>query len=131
MSALAAFVYYKASTMSGFGETAGSPGIFPAVVSGVILLCAVAIWREGASPPSAGRSETERFTPAAIVTMIAVTVYALLMKWFGFAVASVVYLSASFLWFRATLWWKALLIAGIAVASTGLLFRYVFQVILP
>ncbi|MDQ7859630.1 MAG: tripartite tricarboxylate transporter TctB family protein [Armatimonadota bacterium] len=130
--ALAVFVFYRASRMSSFGTDPGSPGVFPALVALVLLVCALLIWRErpapgGASPAADGGG----VTATALIAALMAIAYGVVLRKLGFIGASVLYLAASFLWLRASAWWKSILLAGVAVAITFVVFRHVFLVILP
>lgn len=130
--ALAVFVFYRASRMSNFGHDPGSPGVFPALVAAVLLLCAVLIWREGARGPGDARApDGGAVTSTALVAALMTIVYGAVLRNLGFIGASLIYLTVMFLWLRAAAWWKSVLMAGIAVAVTFVVFRQVFLVMLP
>jgi hypothetical protein len=129
--ALAGFVFYRASRMSNFGSDPGSPGVFPAVIALVLLVCALLIWRESTSGRSAQAFDIERVTSVGLIAAVMAVLYGAVLRPLGFAAASFLYLAASFLWLRATTWWKGVLLAIATVAVTFVVFRHVFLVILP
>ncbi|MDR7420300.1 MAG: tripartite tricarboxylate transporter TctB family protein [Armatimonadota bacterium] len=132
--ALAGFVFHRASRMSNFGHDPGSPGVFPALVALILLVCALLIWRErpatgNASPAPA--SDGGGVTTTALIAAGLAIAYGVILRKVGFVGASTLYLAASFLWLRASTWWKAILLSIVAVAVTFVVFRHVFLVILP
>lgn len=130
--ALAVFVFNQASRMSNFGTDPGSPGVFPALVALVLLVCALLIWRERpAADGTAPASDGGGVTATALIAAATAIAYGVVLRKLGFVGASVLYLTASFLWLRASAWWKSILLAVAAVAFTFVLFRRVFLVILP
>jgi hypothetical protein len=130
--ALAAFVFYRASRMSNFGTDPGSPGVFPALVALVLLVCAVFIWRERPTTGDAAPApDGGRVTATALIAAAIAVAYGVALRKLGFVNASILYLAASFLWLRASSWWKSVLLAVAAVAFTFVMFRHVFLVILP
>lgn len=128
---LAGFVFYRASRMSNFGTDPGSPGVFPALVAVVLLLCALAMWRESAAGEAAPASDVGAVRSTALIAALMAILYGVVLRPLGFVGASLLYLTASFLWLRAASWWKSVLLAVTAVAVTFVVFRQVFLVILP
>lgn len=130
--ALAVFVFHRASRMSHFGTDPGSPGVFPALVALVLLVCALFIWREGTATEEARpASDGGGVTATALIAAAMAIAYGVVLRKLGFVGASVLYLTASFLWLRASAWWKSILLAVATVAFTFVVFRHVFLVILP
>lgn len=130
--ALAVFVFHRASRMSNFGTDPGSPGVFPALVALVLLVCGVFIWREAAGPGDATpASNGGSVTTTALIAAAMAIAYGVVLRKLGFVGASVLYLAASFLWLHASSWWKSILLAVATVALTFVMFRHVFLVILP
>jgi hypothetical protein len=132
--ALGVFVFYRASRMSNFGVDPGSPGVFPALVALILLVCALLIWRERpatdrASPAPA--SDGGGVTATALVAAAMAIAYGVVLRKLGFLGASTLYLAASFLWLRASAWWKSILLSVAAAGITFVVFRHVFLVILP
>ncbi|MDI6771150.1 MAG: tripartite tricarboxylate transporter TctB family protein [bacterium] len=130
--ALAGFVFYRASRMSNFGTDPGSPGVFPALIALVLLSCALLIWRESAAAGEAApASDGGTVRSTALIAALMAILYGAVLRKLGFVGASLLYLTASFLWLRAATWWKSVLLAIAAVAVTFVVFRQVFLVILP
>ena len=120
------FVFQRASRMTQFWSDPGSPGLFPALVAAVFLICAVAIWRQ--APPG---EDPGSLSIWAIIYALMVVAYGALLKPVGYVWASITFLLVSFLWLRAMPWWKSILVAAIATVFTFVVFRYLFIVILP
>ncbi|MDR7451064.1 MAG: tripartite tricarboxylate transporter TctB family protein [Armatimonadota bacterium] len=126
VAALGVFVFERASRMTNFWSDPGSPGLFPALVAAVFIICAVAIWRQG--PPE---DDPGSVSVWAILYALMVVAYGALLKPVGYIGASIAFLLVSFLWLRAMPWWKSILVAVVATGITFAVFRYLFIVILP
>lgn len=126
IAAAGVFVFQQASRMTRFWSDPGSPGVFPALVAAIMLASAVSIWRQG---PSA--EESEPLTIWAVIYALMIVAYGALLKPLGYIWSSMAFLVVSFLWLRALPWWKAILVAGVAVGVTFVVFRHVFIVLLP
>ena len=120
------FVFERASLMTHFWSDPGSPGLFPALVAAVFLICAVAIWRQG--PPT---EDPGSLSIWALIYAAMVIAYGALLKPLGYVWSSVAFLVVSFLWLRAMPWWKSILVAVVATGFTFVVFRHLFIVILP
>ncbi len=129
--ALAGFVFFKASRMSNFGHDPGSPGVFPALVAMVLLLCALLIWQESTAGTASPASDGGAVRSTALIAALMAVLYGVVLRKLGFVGASFLYLAVSFMWLRATTWWKSILLAVAAVAFTFVVFRHVFLVLLP
>ncbi len=126
IAAMGIFVFERASRMTSFWSDPGSPGLFPALVAAVFLVCAVAIWRQGPSEDA-----PEAPSVWAIIYALLIVAYGALLKPLGYIWASVGFLVVSFFWLRAMPWWKSLLVAAVATGIAFVVFRYLFIVILP
>jgi len=128
---LAAIALWQAYEISGFDKLS-SPGVFPMLASGVMLVCAVSIVREVAAKRASSVHLMSSVLPRRLLLMAALLfVYVLLMPRLGFLLASGLFLftSISGLWQRP--WWQALGITLISMLAVHLLFRRLFQVVLP
>lgn len=79
-----------------------------------------------------GEGSSTRILPVRIVVTLAlITTYVLLMPWLGFLISSALFLFASFsfLWRKSLL--VSLLITVVALTTVYLIFRKLFQVVLP
>lgn len=128
------WLFWQSVLISGFSGLS-TPGVFPMLASGLMVVSALSILRDTArrAPDGGGFSRfLEEITPLRQVVMLGlVAAYVVLMPWFGFVLSSGLFLfvSISFLWRR-----KFLLTAGISAVALGvifLIFRIAFQVVLP
>lgn len=133
---LAAF--WQAFGISGFSGLS-TPGVFPMLASGAMVLAALCILLRtaAASAPDRGAGrELLRFlqevVPLRLVAVLAlILAYLVAMPWLGFLVSSGLFLFASFcfLWRRNPFF--SLLLAGFCLGAIFVIFRVVFQVVLP
>lgn len=128
------WLFWQSVLISGFSGLS-TPGVFPILASGVMVISVLSILREtaGKSPEGGGlRRFLEQVTPLRqVVMLVFVAAYVAVMPLLGFVLSSGLFLfvSISFLWRRSFL-----LTAGISAAALGivyLVFRVAFQVVLP
>lgn len=128
------WLFWQSVLISGFSGLS-TPGVFPMLASGVMVVSALWILRDTArcTPDGGGFSRfVEQITPLRQGVMLGlVALYVAVMPWLGFVVASGLFLFAtiSFLWRR-----NLFLTAGISAVALGvvyLIFRVAFQVVLP
>lgn len=128
-----AFAFREAYGISGFsGLTTG--GVLPMLAAGAMVVSAGAITLRAAR-------ERHGLNPAAVIRYLLpfrlvwfaalVTAYAAAIPWAGFLPSSAVFLFASIalLWRRGVL--PALAVSGVSVVLIYLVFRQVFQVVMP
>jgi hypothetical protein len=131
----ALFVLYQAYLISGFASPS-SPGLFP-MLAGLVMVvaAATALLRSLALPPPEERgvaAVTRRVVPPSVVVYAAMIVaFMLALEPLGFVVSSFLFLLASFLYLHRKSVLLALLLSAGAVAAILVVFRYVFQVVLP
>lgn len=130
--------FWQAYAISGFSGLS-TPGVFPMLASATMVVAAVfilvqSIQRKPGSdlPSEAEQGFLQTVLPARLLVMMAlITAYVIAMPAFGFLVASGVFLFVSFHY----LWRKSLLISTCitlaALVSVYLVFRKLFQVVLP
>jgi len=132
---LAAF--WQAYGISGFSGLS-TAGVFPMLASGAMALSALCIlWQTAAAPRTAERGPAWRhfFIDVLpwrhIATIALILLYLLATPWLGFLVSSGLFLFAAFayLWRRNLL--ISLLLSAFCLAAIYLVFRVVFQVVLP
>ncbi|MFT7210183.1 MAG: putative tricarboxylic transport membrane protein [Granulosicoccus sp.] len=138
LAVFSAVALWQAWLISGFYGLS-EPGVFPMLAAGTMLVSSLFILRDvmsNARDISNEKSQSDDFfqtvLPLRLIVMISlVGLYIASMPWFGFIVASGVFLLASFMY----LWRKSL---GISVVLTVFslaciygIFRVVFQVVLP
>jgi hypothetical protein len=128
------WLFWQAVKISGFSGL-HTPGVFPMLASGLMVITALSILRDTAKRVSSGGGFfrfVEEITPMRQATMLGfVVLYVVAMPWIGFVLSSGLFLfaSISFLWRRSLL-----LTAGLsasALAIIYLIFRVAFQVVLP
>lgn len=112
-----------------------TPGIFPMLAAATMLVSALFIFKETRARPNFD-SGTERFLktvmPVRLVCIVALVVaYVWAMPWLGFMLSSAIFLFAAiaFLW-RKNVFISAAL-AGFTLAVIYVIFRILFQVVLP
>lgn len=134
--AIAAF--YQAYLISGFSEIAG-PGVFPMLAAATMILSGVAILRATLAKASAGGAQVSvaaRFgreiTPLKLAVVLAlIAAYAAAMPGLGFVVSSGGFLFAmiAYLWRRGMV--VSLALSAGCLALIYIIFRVLFQVVLP
>lgn len=128
---LGAIALWQAYGISGFDKLS-SPGVFPMLASGVMLTSAFVIVREIHSRPSSPNQRMTSVLPGRLLLMTALLfAYALLMPRLGFLAASGLFLFSSLSWLWRRPWWAALGVALFSLLAVHLLFRRLFQVVLP
>lgn len=125
---------WQSYSISGFsGKT--TPGVFPMIASGVMVISGVVVLMSAtqlpAPPEGAPGFLAEILTLRHMVVIGLVLAYVLLMPLIGFVASSAVFLFCSFqfLWRKNPLLMLAL--TGVTLAIIYVVFREVFQVVLP
>ena len=120
--------------ISGFtGKT--TAGVFPMIASAVMMVSSVVILvsatRLPATPKSSNGFLAEVLTPRHMIMIGYIIAYVLLMPLIGFVASSAVFLFCSFqfLWRKNPL--LILVLTGATLAIIYVIFREVFQVVLP
>ncbi len=128
------WLFWQSVLISGFSGLS-TPGVFPMLASGVMVVATLSILRDTAKrAPDGGGFQRflQQVTPLRQGVMLALVAgYVAVMPWLGFVVASGLFLfvSIGFLWRRSFLL-TAVLSAG-ALTVIYLIFRIAFQVVLP
>ena len=125
---------WQSYSISGFsGKT--TPGVFPMIASGVMVISGVVVLMSAtqlpAPPEGAPGFLDEILTLRHMVVIGLVLAYVLLMPLIGFVASSAVFLFCSFqfLWRKNPLLMLAL--TGVTLVIIYVVFREVFQVVLP
>lgn len=126
--------FWQAHGISGFsGKT--EPGVFPMIASGVMVISSVLILVSAARQPGP-TAETPGFfsdilTPHHVILIGLVLGYAVLMPLLGFVASSAIFLFCAFqfLWRKNPL--LTLALTAFSLAVIYVVFREVFQVVLP
>lgn len=129
---------WQAYGISGFSGLT-SAGVFPMLAAGTMVLAALFILVKTAARSRPDRTpgpEPLRFyrevvPPLHLAVMALVLVYLLAIPWLGFTASSGLFLFAAFalLWRRSLL--VSLLLTAASLAAIYVVFRLVFQVVLP
>jgi hypothetical protein len=134
-SSVAFWLAYEISGFSGLSTA----GVFPMLASGTMVLSALCITARALRAPGSGERPMARLarfvhevTPARHVVMLAlIALYLVATPWLGFLVSSGLFLLASFafLWRRNVI--ASLLLTAVCLGAIYVVFRIVFQVVLP
>ncbi len=126
--------FWQAYEISGFtGKT--TAGVFPMLASGVMVISGLVILVSAASSPPAPKDAPGFFSevvPINHVVLIGLVLgYVVLMPLLGFLVSSALFLFCAFqfLWRKNPLYMLAL--TALTLAAIYIVFREVFQVVLP
>ena len=130
--------FWQAYAISGFSGLS-TPGVFPMLASATMVVAAACILvqslqqKPGSDFPSqTGQSFFHTVMPPRLLIVVAlITAYVFAMPAFGFLLASgaFLFLSFSYLWRKSLL--VSLLITIVSLVSVYLVFRKLFQVVLP
>lgn len=131
----AGIAFWRSAEIAGVGSLT-SGGVFPMLASAVMIASGLAIlrdaWRRRGGGGPRPLAVLAYVAPARLVAFLAlVALYAAAIPQAGFVVASAafVFVSVALLWRRGIVW--AAVIAAVSVAALWLVFRVVFQVVLP
>lgn len=131
---LALLAVGEARRLGGFASLSG-PGFFPMLASSVMVLSLLAvIWRRirQGEPFGALRRFFHDVMPLRLVVVTAlIAAYVALMPALGFMVASGVFLLAMLLYLWRRGFWLSLLVTAASLLVIQVIFRMVFQVVLP
>jgi len=139
---------WQSHGIAGFSKWS-SPGVFPMLASATMLICAIFIFSDhykrgnsaidSVEPSERNETQTDdpgsdgaSVLPVRVVVITAFLVlYIVAMPTLGFLLCSGLFLfaSISYLWKKPR--WQALLVSGVALVIIHVVFRQVFQVILP
>ena len=132
LTGFSAVALWQAYEISGFQGLA-TPGIFPMLAAGTMLVSGLFILADSISRRRVadGDQQVAVLTSRLVITVLLVTAYVFVMPYLGFMVSSTIFLFAAF----AYLWRRSALISVILTAGTlvaiYLIFRILFQVVLP
>jgi putative tricarboxylic transport membrane protein len=124
---------WQSYSISGF-EKLSSPGVFPMLAASAMVLSTLFIVRDTLRkrPGESTSGFVSTILPSRLVLIIlAVLCYVVLMPWLGFLLDSGLFLvvTIAYLWNRPL--WQSILVSGLALLSIHLIFRILFQVVLP
>ena len=137
--AASAFLLWTAYGISGFSSLT-SAGAFPMFAAAVLLLSGLAslrrTLRNEPSPRPAGESAARGFvrqiTPPVLVSFtVAIFAYMVALEPLGFLVSSYLFLVVTMRLLGSRRWGLNLVVAGLSLAATYLVFQTLFSVVLP
>ncbi len=130
--------FWQSHAISGFSGLT-TAGVFPMLASATMVVAAVCILFQSVSHTSdthsdlaSGQGFLQTILPLRIVIFVMlIAAYVVTMPWLGFLLASALFLflSFSYLWRKSFV--VSLFITLVSVASVYLIFRKLFQVVLP
>lgn len=132
MAAGSLFLLWSAYGISGF-EALSAPGAVPMVTSAIMLVCALLILREtlGKGRTTGEKLERDILPLPVIVTIAAITAYALLLKPLGFLPTSFLFLTGMIRYLAGRSLLRSVILALAIVAAIYLVFRIIFTVLMP
>jgi len=126
------FLLWSAYGISGF-EALSAPGAVPMVTTATMVVCAALIlrdtWRKSAI--TGEKLERDILPLPVIMTVAAITGYALLLKPLGFLPTSYLFLTGMIAYLGRYSLLRSALLAVLIVAVIYLIFRIVFTVLMP
>jgi len=131
LAAFSALALWQAYRISGFTGLS-TPGIFPMLASATMLIASAFILADALSRRRIeSGAQTPVLTLRLVVFVAMVAAYVFAMPWVGFMLSSAIFLFAGF----TVLWRRSLLVSLALTAGTlaviWIIFRLVFQVVLP
>jgi len=129
-----AVALWQAFEISGFKSLA-SPGVFPMLAAGTMLISSLFIFVNALSRSRAGRlaegTRIQVLNWRLVFVVVLVAAYVFVMPWIGFMLSSASFLFVAFVF----LWRRSLAISivltALTLAAIYLVFRVLFQVVLP
>lgn len=125
----AVVLFWRSWRIAGFSSLS-SPGAFPIAVSGVMVIAAAIVVIGNAKRRREAAGEPILPSTVAVFTLM-VGAYALLLGPLGFLPSSFLFLVAGMKLLRRGGWGGTILIALVALVLIYVVFRLVFQVVLP
>ena len=126
------YLLWSAYGISGF-ESLSAPGAIPMVTTAVMLICTGLIFLETLRKGKTTAETVKRdiLPMPVIVTILAITAYALLLRPLGFLPTSFVFLTGLICYLTRYSLLRSVLLSVAIVAVIYLLFRIVFTVLMP
>jgi putative tricarboxylic transport membrane protein len=126
------FLFYSAYGIAGF-DALSSAGAIPMITTALMSLCGVLILRENLRKTGTSDETVSRdiLPMPVIVTILAITAYALLLKPLGFIPTSFCFLFGLIKFFSARGWGFSLATAAGSVLLIYVIFRLIFTVLMP
>ena len=126
------FLLYTAYGIAGF-DALSSAGAIPMVTTATMVICGLIILRQNiARRPSTEETIARDILPLpVIVTILAITAYAILLKPLGFLPTSFLFLFGLIRFFSGRSMRFSFLAALVSVAAIYIIFRLIFSVLMP
>ncbi len=133
--AFSLFLLVQAFRISGF-ESVSSPGVFPMIAALVMVVSlAAALFRDRAAPPPSDGGPAAFFRevtpPVLLLTLALIVALMLTLEPAGFPFAAGGFLFAAILLLQRGRPVRAAIVAAVALTAIYVVFRLVFQVVLP
>ncbi len=126
---VAVVLFWQAYLIAGFSALS-SPGAFPLAAAAVMVLAALIVVIGNARRPRGAGHEPILPRTIAIFTGL-VIVYAIALDPLGFLPASLIFLIVGMKLLYRRSWGRTILISVLSLAAVYIIFRLVFQVVLP
>lgn len=126
------YLLWSAYGISGF-EALSAPGAVPMVTTAIMVLCAALIFLETLRKSKITSEKLSRdiLPMPVIVTILAITAYALALTSFGFLPTSLIFLTGLICYLTKYSLLRSIILSLLIVALIYLLFRIVFTVLMP
>lgn len=128
------FMLWQAYGISGFSSLS-SAGAFPMAMAAIMLVtAAISLLRSLRLPSPSGGMQLfikEVLPPTVVAFSLLILGYSLLLQPLGFVLASFAFLLVSSWFLQAGQFKRALLLSVISIISVYIVFRLIFQVVLP
>lgn len=128
------FMFWQAYQISGFSALS-SAGAFPMAMSAIMVITSavVLIRSAGLASPGGGFAafRKEVLPPAVLVFSLFILAYSVTLKSLGFLLASFLFLLFSIWYLERGRIGRTLLLAVVSIVGVYVVFRLVFQVVLP
>lgn len=125
---------WQAYAIAGFSSLS-SAGAFPMAMASIMAVtAAISLLRSLRLPSPSGGMQLfvkEILPPAVVVFSLLILGYSLLLQPLGFVLASFVFLLVSSWFLQAGQFKRALLLSVLSIVSVYIVFRLIFQVVLP
>ncbi|RCS22064.1 tripartite tricarboxylate transporter TctB family protein [Phyllobacterium salinisoli] len=128
------FMFWQAYLISGFSALS-SPGTFPMAMSAIMVLTSAGILIKslGLSSPGGGFTgfRKEILPPIVLLFSLIILAFSLVLKPLGFLLASFLFLLSSIWLLERGRFGRALLLSVVSIIGVYVIFRLIFQVVLP
>ncbi|ASY65701.1 Tricarboxylate transport protein TctB (plasmid) [Sinorhizobium sojae CCBAU 05684] len=128
------FMFWQAYQISGFSALS-SAGAFPMAMSAIMIIASAVVLVRSLRLASPGEGwsgfRREVLPPAVVVFCLFILAYSITLKSLGFLLASFLFLLVSIWYLERGRLGRTLLLAIVSIVGVYVIFRLVFQVVLP